>query len=174
MTAVVSSRVTSRPVSRAITVLFGARPPRQPRARGRRPSHPAGAVVGVADGDREGVGSVGAADCRGRKKTAHHHLHWVLLGATGTDHGHFHGLGAVFGDRDAGERRGKQRDGAGVAEFQGRGAVSIDVCFLDSRLVGAVGGDQLGQRVVEGAQVFGQAGGDIGGDDAVGNVAEVT
>ena len=110
------------------------------------------------------VRGVGALDQAAREEAANHHLHLVLLGVAGADHGLLHRLGAVLGDRNAEQRRRQQRDAAGIAELEGRRAVAVDVGLLDRGLIRPVLGKQGGQRVVEMAQAVRDAVGGAGGD----------
>ena len=102
MTAVVSSRVKAdRRAGRSRVLVRRAAAPPTPRAGA--PSKPSGWRGGGRGKWRlPAIGGVGATDPRGGEKTPDHHLHLLLLSGAGADHGDLHGLGAVFGDRDAG------------------------------------------------------------------------
>ena len=57
-----------------------------PAAR-RSTGEPAGAVVGVADRDRQRVRGVRPAQIGARQQAADHHLHLLLVRPAGADHG---------------------------------------------------------------------------------------
>ena len=79
---------------------------------------------------------------------------------------------AAYSATEAGERRRRKGDAARLAELQRRLRVAIDEGLLDRRLVGAMGGDDRGEPVVEFAQPIGEGVAGFGMDRAAGDEGE--
>ena len=113
-------------------------------------------VVGMADGDRQGIGGVGRLGQTTGQQHADHHLDLLLVGMAGADHRFLDQIGRIFGDRQAGERRHQQHHAAGDAQLQGRGRVLVDEGLLDRGGDGLILLDHRAQAVVQLDQALGQ------------------
>jgi hypothetical protein len=128
--------------------------------------------MGVADGDSERVGGVGALQRGARQQAADHDADLHLVRPARADDRELHRLRPIFGDHEPGQRRHEQRDAAGIAELERRRRIGVDIGFLDGRLLWAVGGDEGGECLMQRAQAARHAVFAVGGHDAVRDMAQ--
>src|SRR5579871_2667123 len=136
------------------------------------PRDPACPVMRMADRHGQCVRGIGTADHCAGQQAAHHHLHLFLLGPASADDSQLHGLGGVFGHRHTDQCGRQQRHSPGVAQFQRRRAIAVDIGFLDRRLVRPMQRHQIGQGVMQHLQALWDAGRAVRGDHPIGNVPQ--
>jgi hypothetical protein len=106
------------------------------------------------------------------QQPANHFRNLLLRRTAGAHHRLLDRHGAIFGHGNAGQGRRQQRHPARVAELERRGAIAVHIGFLDRGFVRAQLSDQGRERVVQGAQAFGDARPAVGRDHAVGDMAQ--
>ena len=107
-----------------------------------------GAPGGVGDGEREGVGGVGALDGGDAEQDRDHPGDLLLLGPPGADDRLLHHRRRVGVDLEAGLARRQQRDPAGVAQREGALGVDGEEDLLDRAGTRGVRPKRLDEPVV--------------------------
>nr|GEU28642.1 hypothetical protein [Tanacetum cinerariifolium] len=105
------------------------------------------AAVGMADGDAERIGSVGAGQAGQRQQARDHVLHLRLDGASGTDHGLLDLGGRIFGHRQVGRHQRANGGAPRLAQQQGRLRVDVDEHLFDGCAFGLVNTGDLRHAV---------------------------
>ncbi len=122
----------------------------------------AAAMMRMADGDGQGIGSVVAVIGGFWQQHANHEFDLRFVAVAHAYHGLFDGVGRVFRDQQTGSGRYKHRDAAGLAELERCAGILVDKGVFNSRFIWPVAGQHLHQAVVQLAQPFGKAGLAIG------------
>src|SRR6185312_7539925 len=126
----------------------------------------------MGDGRSQGVGSVGLRDATGGQQALDHELHLLLAGMAGAHHAFLDVVGGIFGDLEPCFRRRQQRHGAGMADLQRGLRIAGDEGLLHSDGSGAVALNDFRQGPVQQHQPHAQAIDRLGGDHAMGDMAE--
>ena len=74
-------------------------------------------MLGVADGERQSIGGIGAFGVGFGQKHLHHHGDLSFFGVACPDHRLLDEIGGVFGDIEPGQCGGHQRHAAGLPEL---------------------------------------------------------
>ena len=67
-------------------------------------------MMGMGHGDRQRIGGILGLGIRLRQEDAYHHANLGFFAPAGAHHGLLDQQRGIFGDRDAGERRGEEDD----------------------------------------------------------------
>lgn len=129
-------------------------------------------VMGVGDGDGQGVGGVRTRDLGAGEQAGDHGMDLRFVCGAGADHPLLDQGGRIFADVNAGACSAHQDDAAGLAQLQRRLCVFVDEDFLDRGAGWRVIGDQRFELVGQGGQAPRQGSGRVGLDLAVGDVTE--
>src|SRR5262245_17512649 len=115
----------------------------------RRQDLRARAVAGVADGNRQRVGFVGALEPGARQQAGDHRLDLALLAMAGAGDGLLDHIGGILGDRKPALGWRQQRHTARLPELEGSPRILVDERLLDRRLVRLEAGNDPAQSLVE-------------------------
>ena len=129
-------------------------------------------MVGVGDGNGEGVGGVRAGDGDAGQQALDHGVDLRLFGIADADHGLLDEPRGIFADGEAGAGGGGEDDAAGLAELERRLRVLVDENLLDSGRVRLVLVDQGLELAGEIGEALGQRRGGCCFQLAVGEVGK--
>ena len=129
-------------------------------------------MMGVGDGNSEGVGGVGAGDPDAGEEPLDHGVNLRLFGGAGADDGFLDEARGIFGDVDPGAGGEHDDDAACLGELQRRLGILVEEDFLG----GGGGGGVVGEEGFELSREVGQALGEgflgVGLELAVGDVGQ--
>lgn len=114
-------------------------------------------AMGVANGARQGIGSIGGRNARKIEQADDHGLHLLLGRLAVPNHGLLDLQRRIFGHRQPGMDQGADRRPAGLPEHQGRLRIDIDEHLLDRRLGRAIRRNHFGDSGKQGVQTLRQA-----------------
>jgi len=126
----------------------------------------------MANRHSQRVRGIGSPKDGSGKQPTDHHCDLLLFRSASADDGQLDSLCGIFGNGDARQGGRQQGDSPRIAELEGRGAVAVNVGFLDCGLSRSVDCEQRHQRIMQHLQPSGDRGGVVGGDYAIGDVFE--
>lgn len=127
-------------------------------------------MVGVTEGDGQGVGGVDLRLLQQAEQVHDHQLHLLLVGTAGADHGLLDLAGGVLGHAQTLLHRRDYRRAARLAELQRRVGVARHEHLLDAEHHRTVLADHLAHAAVDLLQALGQravTGADAAGGDVL-------
>lgn len=113
-------------------------------------------MVGVADGNRKGVGGILRRLIAHPEQGPDHVAYLPLLSAAAADDGLLDLGWGVFGDRQSGEDAGGDCGAAGMAELKGGVRIAVDEYALEHDLIRLVLSDDVPDALVDFPEAFGQ------------------
>ncbi len=114
------------------------------------------AAVGVANGARQGISSIGGRNAGKIEQADDHGLHLLLGRLAVANHGLLDLQRRVFGHRQPGMDQGADRRPAGLTEQQGRLRIDIDEHLFDRRLGRAIRRNHFSNSGKQGVQALRQ------------------
>ena len=103
-------------------------------------------MMGMTNGDREGISGIGRVDHATWQQGFDHHLHLLFGSVPCPNNGFFDHIWGILGNRKA-MARGHQQRHAPSLSHRRRGSVHIDECFLDGHFIGFKASDNFIQSV---------------------------
>ena len=129
-------------------------------------------MVRVADGDRQGIGRIGALEGRRRQQDLDHHLDLRLFGMAGADHRFLDQVGGVLAHRQPAQCRRHQHHAARLAQLQRRTRPGGNKGLFHRRLLGRIGVEHLDDAAMQLDQPVGECALDRRRDGAAGDKAQ--
>ena len=102
-------------------------------------------AVGMADGDRQGIGGIFLGDFRQVEQNAHHLLDLGFFRPAIADHGIFYLQGRIFENRQSGIDSGEQGRPAGMSELEGGKGIFGDEDLFDGNRLRRIADDDAGK-----------------------------